>query len=83
MRSHHANRRPHKASAPPPYATAVYRRLWEVVAPYVDESDLYAACLTCQQWHQIFSPYLWGNPATRFGTDNDTVYCEYGKVLSQ
>jgi hypothetical protein len=67
---------------PPPYETAVYRRLWAVVAPYIDPSDLYAVCLTCRQWHQVFSPYLWGSPATRFGTDNDSVYREY-KTISQ
>lgn len=62
---------------PPPYETTVYRRLWAIVAPYVDSSDLYAACLSCRQWHQVFSPYLWGNPAAKFGSDNDTVYCKH------
>lgn len=62
---------------PPPYETVVYQRLWAVIGPYIDLSDLYAACLTCRQWHQVFNPYLWGDPATRFGTDSDTVYCEY------
>jgi hypothetical protein len=77
MRRNIAVRRKGSANAPPPpYEAALYRRLWAVVAPYVDPDDLYSVCLTCRQLHQAFIPYLWLSPATRFGTDNDTVYCE-------
>jgi hypothetical protein len=59
---------------PPPYEAAVYRRLWSIVAPYVQDFDLYAACLVCRQWHHIFSPFLWGNPGSKFGSDSDNIY---------
>jgi hypothetical protein len=62
------------AFAPPPYQAASYRRLWTVVAPYIPLSDLYSACLVSRQFHQIFSPHLWGDPGSRFGWDNDTIY---------
>ncbi|KAE9371739.1 RNI-like protein [Stipitochalara longipes BDJ] len=62
------------AFAPPSYQAAAYRRLWIIIAPYVQLSDLYAACLVCRQWHQVFAPLLWGAPASRFGNDSNSVY---------
>lgn len=62
------------APAPPPYEAAVYRRLWSIVAPYVQDFDLYSSCLVCRQWNHIFSPLLWGNPGSRFGIDSDNIY---------
>ena len=66
---------------PPPYEAAVYRRLWSVVAPYVQDFDLYSACLVCRQWHHIFSPLLWGNPGLRFGNDSDNIYRKSAQLL--
>lgn len=69
------------AFAPPSYQAAAYRRLWIIVAPYVHLSDLYAACLVCRQWHQVFAPLLWGAPASRFGNDSNSVYCKSSSIL--
>ena len=63
------------AHAPPSYEAAAYRQLWIIVAPYVHSYDLYRACLVCRQWHQLFAPFLWGDPARKFGFDDDNIYC--------
>ena len=63
------------AHAPPSYQAAAYRQLWIIVAPYVHSYDLYRACLVCRQWHQLFAPFLWGDPARKFGFDDDNIYC--------
>ncbi|KUJ06934.1 uncharacterized protein LY89DRAFT_661060 [Mollisia scopiformis] len=60
--------------APPSYQAAAYRQLWAIVAPYVQDEDLYSTCLVSRQFHQAFAPRLWGSPASRFGSDSDTVY---------
>ncbi|KAH7411298.1 hypothetical protein BKA64DRAFT_741868 [Cadophora sp. MPI-SDFR-AT-0126] len=62
------------AHAPPSYQAAAYRQLWIIVAPYVHSYDLYRACLVCRQWHQLFAPFLWGDPARKFGFDDDNIY---------
>jgi hypothetical protein len=62
---------------PPPYEAAMYRQLWSIVAPWVDASDLYAACMVSSLWWKIFAPLLWANPAARFRRDSDGVYCEW------
>ncbi|CZR63204.1 uncharacterized protein PAC_13101 [Phialocephala subalpina] len=62
------------AFAPPSYQAAAYRQLWSIIAPYVQDHDLYSACLVSRQFHQAFAPRLWGSPASRFGSDSDTVY---------
>jgi hypothetical protein len=67
------------AYGPPSYQAAAYRQLWMIIAPYVQSYDLYSACLVCRQWHSIFAPLLWGNPASRFGSDSDTVYCKHSQ----
>ena len=65
------------ADAPPSYQAAAYRQsLWKLVAPYVQNHDLHSACLVSRLWHSVFAPYLWGNPASRFGPDSDAVYCK-------
>jgi hypothetical protein len=69
------------AFAPPSYQAAAYRQLWAIVAPYVHFSDLYAACLVCRQWQQVFAPLLWGAPASRFGNDSNSVYRKYSSTL--
>jgi hypothetical protein len=67
----------YKGRAPPSYESALYKELWSIVAPYVHTSGLYNACLVSRSWHHIFSPFLWSHPGSRFGIDNDDVYCEF------
>lgn len=67
----------HKAAMetlPPSYQTATTWDAWAIVAPYIPSVDLCAASLVSQRWHEIFVPFLWGNPASHFGIDNDAVY---------
>lgn len=60
---------------PPSYEAAVQRDYWIIIAEYLHSSDdLCAASRVCKRWHQIYSPLLWGNPASHFGTENDRVY---------
>lgn len=63
-------------NVPPSYESAVSRDYWKTVAPYIPSSDLCAACRVSRKWHETFVPYLWGNPASQFGTENDAVYGE-------
>ena len=63
-------------NVPPSYESAVSRDYWKTVALYIPSSDLCAACRVSRQWHETFAPYLWGNPASHFGTQNDAVYGE-------
>ncbi|PGH00259.1 hypothetical protein AJ79_08273 [Helicocarpus griseus UAMH5409] len=59
---------------PPSYELATARDVWAIVADYIPSADLCAASLVCRRWHEIFVPFLWGAPASHFGTDNDAVY---------
>ncbi|OQD83989.1 hypothetical protein PENANT_c014G04426 [Penicillium antarcticum] len=59
---------------PPSYESATDRDAWAIIARYIPSSDLCAATLVCHRWHNLFMPFLWGNPASHFGTDNDAVY---------
>jgi hypothetical protein len=59
---------------PPSYQSAINREAWIVIAPYIPSKDLCSACLVCQKWHNIFIPFLWGDPASHFGIENDEVY---------
>lgn len=60
---------------PPSYESAIQRDYWSIIAKYVHSSaDLCAASRVCRRWHQIYTPLLWGNPASHFGTENDRVY---------
>lgn len=61
---------------PPSYEAASYRQLWPIVAPYIRYEDLFSACLVSREWHRSIAPQLWDNPAMRFGTDYDAVYCK-------
>ncbi|KAL9044735.1 MAG: hypothetical protein Q9214_002145 [Letrouitia sp. 1 TL-2023] len=64
---------------PPSYESATRRDHWVIIARYIRSSDdLCAASRVCARWHQIFSPLLWGNPASHFGTENDRVYGSNG-----
>ena len=69
-------------NVPPSYESAVSRDYWKAVALYIPSSDLCAACRVSRQWHKTFAPYLWGNPASHFGTQNDAVYGEKRTLYS-
>ncbi|KAF1958868.1 hypothetical protein CC80DRAFT_524268 [Byssothecium circinans] len=58
----------------PSYESAIRQDPWELIAPYLPSETLCAGALVCQRWHEIFTPQLWGNPASHFGGQNDTVY---------
>ncbi|KAF2270911.1 hypothetical protein CC78DRAFT_588754 [Lojkania enalia] len=58
----------------PSYESVVGQNPWVLVARYLPSKDLCSAALVCQKWHEIFTPQLWGNPASHFGVQNDTVY---------
>ncbi|KAJ5973763.1 hypothetical protein N7481_010973 [Penicillium waksmanii] len=59
---------------PPSYESATDRDAWVIIAHYIPSSDLCAASLVSHRWHDLFVPFLWGDPASHFGTDNDAVY---------
>ncbi|KZF24574.1 hypothetical protein L228DRAFT_266898 [Xylona heveae TC161] len=61
---------------PPSYEAATSRDVWAIVAPYarLSKNDLCAACLVSSHWYHTFVRYLWGNPASHFGVDDDAVY---------
>ncbi|KAJ6096047.1 hypothetical protein N7486_006793 [Penicillium sp. IBT 16267x] len=59
---------------PPSYESATDRDAWVIIARYIPSSDLCAASLVCHRWHDLFMPFLWGDPASHFGTENDAVY---------
>ena len=58
----------------PSYQSATNRDAWAIIAHYIPSSDLCAASLVCRRWHNLFTPLLWGNPASHFDTENDAVY---------
>jgi hypothetical protein len=59
---------------PPSYEEATTTDHLPIVANYIASADLSAASLVCQRWHEVFTPYLWGNPTRHFGSENDRVY---------
>ncbi|KAL2828733.1 hypothetical protein BDW59DRAFT_142942 [Aspergillus cavernicola] len=61
-------------TVPPSYQSATTRDAWSIIARYIPSSDLCAVALVCRRWHVVFMPFLWGNPASHFGTENDEVY---------
>ena len=61
-------------AAPPSYESATLVDYWDLIARYMPSSDLCSAALVCSRWHSTFVPYLWGNPASHFGIENDRVY---------
>ncbi|PYI04902.1 leucine rich repeat domain protein [Aspergillus sclerotiicarbonarius CBS 121057] len=61
-------------TVPPSYQSATTRDAWSIIAQYIPSSDLCAAVLVCRRWHGLFMPFLWGDPASHFGTENDAVY---------
>ncbi|ETI25009.1 hypothetical protein G647_04379 [Cladophialophora carrionii CBS 160.54] len=63
-----------KPDVPPSYESAVSREAWTIIAPWISSRDLCAACLVSQKWYSIFVPFLWGDPASHFGIENDAVY---------
>ncbi|KAF1995781.1 hypothetical protein P154DRAFT_473722 [Amniculicola lignicola CBS 123094] len=58
----------------PSYESVIHQNPWELVAGYLPSNDLCSAALVCQKWHETFTPQLWGDPASHFGVQNDTVY---------
>jgi hypothetical protein len=58
----------------PSYESAIKQDPWALIARYLPSNDLCSSALVCQKWHAIFTPELWGNPASHFGVENDTVY---------
>lgn len=61
-------------AAPPSYHQATVKAPLELVARYIPSNDLCSAALVCSEWHATFTPHLWGNPASHFGVENDSVY---------
>ncbi|KAL9626114.1 MAG: hypothetical protein Q9204_007568, partial [Flavoplaca sp. TL-2023a] len=62
---------------PPSYEAATQHDYWSIIAGYVQSSDdLCAASRVCRRWHEIYTPLLWGNPASHFGTEDDRVYAQ-------
>ncbi|OAL69020.1 hypothetical protein A7D00_6997 [Trichophyton violaceum] len=60
---------------PPSYESATTRDAWPIIAPFVlSAADLCSASLVSRAWHCIFSPVLWGAPASHFGARDDAVY---------
>ena len=67
---------------PPSYEAATQQDYWTIIADYIHSSDdLCAASRVCKRWHQIYSPLLWGNPASHFGTENDRVYGQHQRSV--
>lgn len=58
----------------PSYIDATSQDHWKLIAPYIPSDNLCSASLACSRWHEIFAPQLWGNPASHFGTEDDSVY---------
>ena len=63
-----------ESDALPSYSDATSQDHWKLIAPYIASTDLCNISLACSRWHEIFSPQLWGNPASHFGTEDDSVY---------
>lgn len=61
-------------NALPTYEMATSQDHWSIIAPYIQSPDLCSCALVCERWHEIFAPKLWGNPASHFGTEDDSVY---------
>lgn len=60
---------------PPSYEAATTRDHWRFVAPYIEEPlDLCSVSRVSKAFHDLFVPFLWGNPSSHFGTQNDRVY---------
>ncbi|KAH6620069.1 hypothetical protein C7974DRAFT_225759 [Boeremia exigua] len=58
----------------PSYESAVQQNPFTLIAPYLSSDSICAAALVSKKWHKIFTPHLWGSPASHFGVENDTVY---------
>ena len=65
-------------SVPPSYEIATARDPWEVIAPYIPSAELCTLSRVSRGLNKVFAPYLWGNPASHFGTENDRVYGKFG-----
>ncbi len=61
-------------NVPPSYDAAIARNPWSLIAPFIPSTELCALNRVCRELQNVFAPYLWGNPASHFGTENDRVY---------
>ncbi|PNS21708.1 hypothetical protein CAC42_1562 [Sphaceloma murrayae] len=69
-------------SAPPSYETATTLiNPWQLVAPYLPIDTLRSAALVSRTWHAIFTPYLWGNPASLLRAERDHLYSKSAIVV--
>ncbi|KPI34904.1 uncharacterized protein AB675_3838 [Cyphellophora attinorum] len=59
---------------PPSYHSSTTQSPLPLIAPYLSSSTLTSLCLVSRHFHTIFVPFLWGDPASHFGTANDAVY---------
>jgi hypothetical protein len=64
----------------PSYENAINQDPWALIARYLPSESLCSAALVSRQWHQVMAPQLWGNPASHFGIQNDTVYGKMADV---
>lgn len=58
----------------PSYEAATCPNAWTLIAPYLPSQALCSAALVSREWNKIFTPWLWGSPASHFGEQNDVVF---------
>ncbi|EUC47099.1 hypothetical protein COCMIDRAFT_91067 [Bipolaris oryzae ATCC 44560] len=58
----------------PSYEAATCPNAWTLIAPYLPSQALCSAALVSREWNRIFTPCLWGSPASHFGEQNDVVF---------
>lgn len=59
----------------PTYDAATTRRPWNLIAPYVKNTDdILSACLVSKKLNRAFTPHLWGSPAKHFGKNTSKHY---------
>ncbi|KAJ5064211.1 leucine rich repeat protein, partial [Bipolaris maydis] len=58
----------------PSYEAATCPNAWTLIAPYLPSQALCSATLVSREWNKIFTPCLWGSPASHFGEQNDVVF---------
>jgi len=63
----------------PSYESVMDRNPWKFTAEYLPVQDLCSAVVVCRKWHTTFTPWLWGNPASHFRAQDDTVYAALTK----
>ncbi|XP_014559266.1 hypothetical protein COCVIDRAFT_92434 [Bipolaris victoriae FI3] len=69
----------------PSYEAATCPNAWTLIAPYLPSQALCSAALVSREWNKIFTPWLWGSPASHFGEQNDVVFValtRFKRILS-